>query len=52
MINCTSLRLNADLFTGICKHCRNDQLAAVGVVNPDEDSFTVQCDELETNAVS
>ena len=42
--HCTFPRLNAWLFTGICKLCRNDHLAAVCVVNPGEDSFTVQCD--------
>ena len=41
--HCTFPRLNAWLFTGICKLCGNDHLAAVGVENPGEDSFTVQC---------
>ena len=41
--HCTLPRLNGWLFTGICKLSRNDHLAAVGVVNPGEDSFTVQC---------
>ena len=40
--------LSAWLFTGICKLCRRNHLAAVGVANPVEDSFTVQCDEPAT----
>jgi len=30
---------------GICKLCRNDHLAAVRVVNPGEDSLTLQSEE-------
>ena len=37
--------INVLLFTGICKVCRNDHLAAVRVVNPGENLFTVQSDE-------
>ena len=40
--HCTFPRLNAWLFTGIRKLFKNDHLAAVCVVNPGEDSFTVQ----------
>lgn len=36
---------NVWLFTGICKLCRNDHLAAVRVVNPGEDSLTLQSEE-------
>ena len=37
--------LNVQLFTGICKLCRTDHLAAVRVVNPGEGSLALQSDE-------